>query len=132
MSGWPSKPGGAACRRRSHAGREHAPGGRTRRRKNGVRSCRCHLAGAASQQQTATRQSELYGHSAAQKKQLLEVFDARWALLGSEAGLPGLELDDMADWLARRVEVLQPRSRTPTRRLRLRLKFRLRKMQALP
>lgn len=58
------------------------------------------------QLEAAKQQFELHGQAAAQKKLLLEAFDARWSELATQAGLQGLELDDMPDWLARREQVL--------------------------
>ncbi len=58
------------------------------------------------QQEGAANQAKLHEEAAKSKKQLLCEFDARWGELVEQARLPGLDLDDMADWLARREQVL--------------------------
>ncbi|MES2999465.1 MAG: AAA family ATPase [Pseudomonadota bacterium] len=56
--------------------------------------------------ETAKQQADFHAGMAAQKQQMLLAFEARWTPLVTQAGLPGLELDDMPDWLARREQVL--------------------------
>lgn len=59
------------------------------------------------QHEKATQEQALYEAAVAQKERELEEFDARWSEMAAAAGLEGMDLDDVPDWLARRVVALQ-------------------------
>lgn len=59
------------------------------------------------QHEKATQEENLHEAAVAQQEQDIEQFDAKWRELASAAGLAGMDLDDVPDWLARRLAALQ-------------------------
>ena len=59
------------------------------------------------QHEKATGEQALHEAAATQKERELDEFDAGWSEIAASAGLEGIELDDVSDWLARRASALQ-------------------------
>lgn len=59
------------------------------------------------QHERATQEQALHEQAVKQKQHELDEFDARWSEAAAAAGLEGLELDDVPDWLTRRGAALQ-------------------------
>lgn len=59
------------------------------------------------QHEKATQEQKLHEAAVGEKEQELEEFDAKWSEIAAAAGLAGMDLDDVPDWLGKRLAALQ-------------------------